>query len=78
MTKPEELAQAVHEELDYLHARVDQLIRQMAIEVGVNDQRTRKLNQEQWREAMQLASNRLWGADDMIAEQFNRLKRTRS
>lgn len=64
-------------DIEYLHARIDQLIKQMAIEVGVADQRPSKLINDQWREAVKMASNRLWGADDVIAEQFDRPKRER-
>lgn len=65
------------DELEYVHARIDQLIQQIALEVGLQDRERRNLPRNQWSDSVKMASNRFWGADDVAAEFFHRPKRQR-
>jgi hypothetical protein len=62
------------DELEYLHERVDQLILQTAVEIGilnyqVHDLRSGgQLTLTQQAERIKLAKNRFWQADYAVAE----------
>ena len=61
-------------ELAYLHERIDQLIRQTAVEVGMLERKTDPLQaprqHKQQTDCIKLALNRFQAADDAAAEKF--------
>lgn len=66
---PEQTPPSMADELAYLHDRIDQLIWQSALEVG--------LLQPKDERPVHLARERFWAADDEVAENHGRPKRQR-
>jgi hypothetical protein len=68
-------------ELEYLHERIDQLIAQTAVEVGIlNYQRDElrsggQLSLTQQAERIKLAKNRFWAADHAVGRDRGKLSR---
>jgi hypothetical protein len=66
----------VHDEIAYVHERIDQLIRQVGLEVGMADIKRQTPAGETDRaygdHIMELAKARFWAADDAAAERFGR------
>ena len=57
----------------YIHERIDQLIRQVGIEIGILDVARRRPSTEQEADiAYDLAKQRFWAADDAAADNHQR------
>ena len=66
------------EEINYLHDRIDHLIRQSGIEIGLLDARSRGvLFRDDRDKVYELAKKRFWAADDAAAQNHNREPRER-
>jgi hypothetical protein len=63
-------------EESYLHERIDQLIRQVGIEIGILDAKSRDSTQFS-EKAYELAKKRIWAADDSAADNHRRPHRER-
>jgi hypothetical protein len=67
-------------DLEYLHERIDQLVRQAALEVGLIrlhtgiDPASTRGEQDL---SLELARNRFWAADDAAADNHKKTKRER-
>jgi hypothetical protein len=66
-------------ELGYVHERIDQLIRQVAVEVGLLKMQMGDyaFSREEQTEIITMATNRFWAADAAAAEKFGRSPRER-
>jgi hypothetical protein len=64
--------------LYYIHERIDQLVRQTALEIGLLRMRTgmdRDDTREQQEHAMQLTRQRFWAAQDAAADNHSQKHR---